>query len=169
MRPSHHLASFTVRVPGPFAGVDELGFSARYPDQAFLEPPRDVPLWIEGPAPPMRRLKHRLQMLVESSDRPYAWTDPVRLADEVVILGFHDRSWSPGLAQTAAAFSDYFANLVRPVVFPFLEDCARVADLRLADPIELLVEAEDWPVARFVLRLSQIVPANGFDLLGESA
>lgn len=169
MRPGHHLAAITVRVPGPFAGVDELGFSARYPDQAFLEPPRDVPLWIEGPAPPMRRLLHRLRMLVESSDRPYAWTDPVQLADEVVILGFRDRTSSPGLAQTAAAFSDYFANLVRPVVFPFLNDCARVADLRLADRIEVLVEAGDWPVARFGFRLSQIVPANGYDLLGETA
>lgn len=169
MRPAPHLAAFTVRVPGPFAGVEELGFTARYPEQSFLAPLRDVPLWIEGPAPPMRRLLHRLQMLVEASDGPYAWVDPVQLADEVVIFAFRDRSWSPGLAQRAQAFSDYFANLVRPVVFPFLADCATVAHLRLSDRIEILVEAEDWPIARFALRVGQVVADNGFDLLDESA
>lgn len=161
MRPASPLHAITVRVPGPFAGVDELGFTARYPEQSILEPQRDVPLWIEGPAPPMRRLLHRLQMLVEAADRPYAWREPVQLADEVVIFAFRDRS-GPGLAQH---FSDYFANLVRPVVFPFLADCAGVAHLRLSDRIEILVEAEDWPIARFVMRVAQVVPDNGYDLL----
>ena len=170
MRPSNNLAAFTIRVPGPFAGVDALGFSARYPDQSLLEPLRDVPLWIEGPAEPMRRLLRRLRMLVErAGDRPYRWTDPVQLADEVVILAFRDHSWAAGLAQTPAAFSDYFANLVRPVVFPFLADCAQVADLRLSDRIEVAVEAADAAVAKFDLRVSQIVAANGFDLLSEVA
>jgi hypothetical protein len=57
-------------------------------------------------------------------------------------------------------------NLVRPVVFPFLSDCARVAHLRLADRIDMTVEAADWPVARFSMQVAQIVPENGFDLLG---
>ena len=56
MEPSPHLADITIKVPGPFAGVSDLGFSARYPRQPFLEPMRDVPLWIEGPAQPLRRL-----------------------------------------------------------------------------------------------------------------
>lgn len=169
MRPTTTLASISIRVPGPFAGVDELGFSARYPEQPFFEPLRDVPIWIEGPAPPMRRLIHRLRMLAGTTDGPYAWTDPVQLADEVVILAFRDRSWAPGLEQRAQAFSDYFANVVRPVVFPFLSDCAQIAHLRLADRIEVLVEAGDLPVARFVLQAGQVVPTNGFDLLGETA
>ncbi len=166
MRPASPLNAITVRVPGPFAGVDELGFTARYPEQSILEPQRDVPLWIEGPAPSMRRLLHRLRMLVEAADRPYAWSEPVQLADEVVIFAFRDRTSAPALAQH---FSDCFANLVRPVVFPFLADCAHIAHLRLSDRIEILVEAEDWPIARFVMRVGQVVPANGFDLLGESA
>ena len=170
VRPSSNLAAFTIRVPGPFAGVDGLGFTARYPDQPLLEPLRDVPLWIEGPAEPMRRLLHRLRMLVERpADRPYAWTDPVQLADEVVILAFRDRSWAEGLAQTRAAFSDYFANLVRPVVFPFLSDCAQVADLRLSDRIAITLESAEATVARFDLRLSEIVAANGYDLLSDVA
>lgn len=170
MRPSSNLAAFTIRVPSPFAGVEALGFSARYPDQPLLEPLRDVPLWIEGPPEPMRRLLHRLRMLVEGpGDRSYAWTDPVQLADEVVILAFRDRAWAESLAQTGAAFSDYFANLVRPVVFPFLSDCAQVADLRLSDRIEIAVESASSAVARFDLKVSEIVAANGFDLLSDVA
>lgn len=167
MRP-HTTSELTIRVPGPFAGVDELGFSARYPEQHLLEPLRDVPLWIEGPPPPLRRLLHRLRMLHDVADGPYAWTDPVQLADEVVVLAFRDRSARP-LAESPQAFTDYFANLVRPVVFPFLADCARIAHLRLSDRIEVAVEAAGWPVARFRLRVAQIVTVNGFDLLGDAA
>jgi hypothetical protein len=168
MRP-HISSELTIRVPGPFAGVDELGFTARYPEQALFEPLRDVPLWIEGPPPPLRRLLHRLRMLHDATGGAYAWTDPVQLADEVVVVAFRDLGASGGLAESAQAFTDYFANLVRPVVFPFLADCAQVAHLRLADRIEVAVEAADWPVARFRLRVSQIVSQNGFDLLGDAA
>ena len=168
MRPSHHLAAITIRVPGPFAGVDQLGFSARYPEQPLLERLRDVPLWIEGPPHPMRQLLHRLRMLSAAGDRPYAWTDPVQLAEEVVILGFRDRALAEQQAM-AGGFSDYFANLVRPVVFPFLSDCAQVAHLRLSDRIEATVEAAGWPIARFGFLVSQIVESNGFDLLSDAA
>lgn len=162
-------SELTIRVPGPFAGVDELGFSARYPEQNLFQPLRDVPLWIEGPPPPMRRLLHRLLMLHEAKDGGYAWTYPVQLADEVLVVAFRDLSASRPLTEAALAFSDYFLNLVRPVVFPFLVDCARVAHLRLADRIEVAVEAAGWPVAHFRLRLTQIVAENGFDLLGDAA
>ena len=168
MRPDR-TSELTIRVPGPFAGVDELGFSARYPVQGLFEPLRDVPLWIEGPPPPMRRLLHRLRMLHGAGGGPYAWTEPVQLADEVLVVAFRDLSGRHPLASSAEAFGDYFANLVRPVVFPFLADCARVAHLRLSDRIEVAVEAAGWPVARFRMRLSQIVAENGYDLLGEAA
>jgi hypothetical protein len=167
MRPPHPLYELTIKVPGPFEGIEDLGFSARYPEQGRFSPLRDVPLWIEGPAQPLRRLHGRLRMLHEVTDGPYAWTDPVQLADEVVILAFKDRSLeSRPLAEVAQASVDYVLNLVRPVVFPFLSDCARVAHLRLADRIEMTVEAADWPVARFSMQVAQIVPENGFDLLG---
>jgi hypothetical protein len=164
MRPGTHLAEVNIRVPGPFAGVDELGFSVRYPEQSLFAPLRDVPLWIEGPEQPIRRLAHRLRMLhaLVDESHPYAWTDPVQLADEVVIVAFRDRSPERDAAQ---AFGDYFANLVRPVAFPFLIDCARVAHLRLADRIEIEVEAGERSVARFALTVGQIVAENGYDLL----
>ena len=167
VRLSHHLAEITIRVPGPFAGVDSLGFSARYPDQSFLEPLRDVPLWIEGPPPQMRRLLHRLYVLAGAAGRAYTWTAPVQLAEEVVIVAFRDQALAG--PPSAAAFSSYFANLVRPVVFPFLSDCAALADLRLADRIAITVEGDGAPLAQLEFRTSQIVPANGFDLLGDAA
>ncbi|HEX6350040.1 MAG TPA: hypothetical protein VF160_11705 [Candidatus Dormibacteraeota bacterium] len=167
MRPPQPLCELTIKVPGPFEGVDELGFSARYPEQGRFAPLRDVPLWIEGPAQPLRRLHHRLRMLHEAIDGPYAWTDPVQLAEEVVIVAFRDRSLEPRSPEDYAQASlDLMLNLVRPVVFPFLADCARVAHLRLANRIEMTVEAADWPVAHFAMRVGQIVPENGFDLLG---
>jgi len=167
MRPPQPLCELTIKVPGPFEGVDGLGFSARYPEQGRFAPLRDVPLWIEGPAQPLRRLHHRLRLLHEASDGPYSWTDPVQLADEVVIVAFRDRSLEPRTPEDHAQASlDFVLNLVRPVVFPFLSDCARVAHLRLADRIDMTVEAAEWPVARFSMRVAQIVNENGFDLLG---
>jgi hypothetical protein len=167
MRPPHPLYELTIKVPGPFEGVDDLGFSARYPEQGRFAPLRDVPLWIEGPAQPLRRLHGRLRMLHQAINGPYAWTDPVQLAEEVVILAFQDRSLeSRGPEDFAQASLDHVMNLVRPVVFPFLSDCARVAHLRLADRIDITVEAADWPVAQFSMQVTQIVPENGFDLLG---
>ncbi len=166
VRPDRTAAELTIRVPGPFAGVEDLGFTARYPEQRLLEPLRDVALWIEGPASPMRRLASRLRILSDATEGPYRWTDPIQLAEEVIVLAFRDRSRERRpLAESPRAFSDYFANLVRPVVFPFLIDCVRLAHLRLADRIDIAVEAADWPVARFGFRAAQIVEPNGDDLL----
>ena len=105
MRPPQPLCELTIKVPGPFEGVDDLGFSARYPAQGRFAPLRDVPLWIEGPAQPLRRLHNRLRLLHEAIDGPYAWTDPVQLADEVVIVAFHDRSLEPRAAEDFAQAS----------------------------------------------------------------
>jgi len=162
-----YMDQITIKVPGPFAGVGDLGFSARYPEQSLLQPLRDVPLWIEGPAEPMRRLAARLRMLalVEAA---HGWTDPVTLTDEVVVMAFQDRSMTgtPGrILASASGALDYVLNLVRPVVFPFLQDCAQVAQLRLTERIELSVRHADHPVAEITLRWDQIVPANGEDLL----
>ena len=66
MRPTPHLGEMTIKVPAPFAGISDLGFTARYRAQHFNEPQRDVPLLFEGPEPPMRRLAEVLRQLSET-------------------------------------------------------------------------------------------------------
>lgn len=166
MGPSRHSVEITIRVPAPFAGVSDLGFSARYPAQPFLEPLRDVPLWIEGPAGPIRRLADRLRMLTALVQSAHGWSHPVQLTDEVLIMAFQDRSQAGlGLADGATGAIHYVLNLVRPVVFPFLQDCAEVAHLRLTDRIDMSVRQSEQRLADLSLRWDQIVPANGEDLL----
>lgn len=164
MRHPGSTREITIKVPGPFAGVAELGFSARYPEQSLFQPLRDVPLWIEGPAEPMRRLAHRLRMLAGLDQSAHRWTPPVALSDEVVIIAFQHRTGERRVADPSGAI-DYVLNLVRPVVFPFLQDCAQVARLRLTDRIEMHVRHADRDVAELAVRWDQIVPTNGDDLL----
>src|SRR5947209_19534155 len=86
MRPSNQpLSEVTIKVPAPFAGISDLGFTAQYRSQAFQEPLRDVPLLIEGPPPPMRRLAELLPLLRGIHGSAYSWTEPVMLSDEVVV------------------------------------------------------------------------------------
>src|SRR5438874_12063044 len=92
MRPTPHLGEMTIKVPAPFAGISDLGFTVRYRAQHFNEPQRDVPLLFEAPEPPMRRLAEVLGHLSESNSTTYAWTDPVMLSDELVILASRDLS-----------------------------------------------------------------------------
>ena len=166
MRLDYNLAEITLKVPAPFAGVSDLGFSARYPEQSLLFPLRDVPLWIEGPAEPIRRLEGRLRMLAQLVQAAHGWTAPVMLTDEVVVMAFRDLSAKGRtLADGRAEALDYVLNLVRPVVFPFLQDCAQVADLRLTERIEIGVHKGDEPVAELSLRWDQVTLANGADLL----
>ena len=166
MRSSHsHLGEMTIKVPAPFAGISDLGFTAQYRAQKFNEPQRDVPLLFEGPQPPLRRLAQLLQQLSEVDSRPYAWTEPVMLGDEVVILAYRDRSVQGRTFSDGARIADYVLNLVRPVVFTFLQDCAAIADLRLSDVIEMRVSAERKSVAEFALPRQKIVQPNGDRLL----
>jgi hypothetical protein len=166
MRPSSpRLGEMTIKVPAPFAGISDLGFTAQYRAQHFNEPQRDVPLLIEGPEPPMRRLAELLQLLSEAASSAYAWSDPVMLSDEVVVLAFRDRSVSGGTISDGARAADYAMNLVRPVVFTFLRDCAMIAHLRLAEVIEMRVTAEQKSVAEITLPLEDIVQPNGERLL----
>lgn len=164
MRQPSALDQIVIKVPAPFAGVAELGFTARYPEQPLFQPLRDVPLWIEGPAEPMRRLADRLRMLAALVRATHGWTPPVALNDEVLVMAFQDRSGEPQLADPGALVG-HMANLVRPVVFPFLHDCALVAHLRLTDRIEMRISHADRDVAQLTFRWDQIVPANGEDLL----
>ncbi|MGA7911804.1 MAG: hypothetical protein WCC30_09710 [Candidatus Dormiibacterota bacterium] len=162
---SPQLGEMSIKVPAPFAGISDLGFTAQYRAQHFNEPLRDIPLLIEGPQSPMRRLAEVLQLLSGAGDSAYAWSQPVMLSDEVVVLAFRDRSVNGETIADGARIADYVLNLVRPVAFTFLRDCALVAQLRLSDVIEMRVSAERKPVAEFTLPLQDIVQRNGQRLL----
>ena len=166
MRPgNHHLGEISIKVPAPFAGVSDLGFTAQYRAQGFNEPLRDVPLLFEGSGSAMRRLAEVLQLLSGSNSPTYRWSDPVMLSDEVVVLAFRDRSVAGDTLADGARIADYIANLVRPVVFTFLHDCAVIAHLRLSEVIEMRVSAEQKSVAELALPLQDIVRPNGERLL----
>ena len=160
-----YLGEMMIKVPAPFAGLSDLGFTVQYRAQSFNERQRDVPLLFEGPEPPMRRLAELLQLLSGSKSSTYAWTDPVMLSDEVVVLAFRDQSVVGQELSDGARIADYLMNLVRPVVFTFLHDCAAVAHLRLSDVIQMQVTAERKPIASFALPLQDIVQPNGERLL----
>jgi hypothetical protein len=161
------MEEITIKVPAPFSGVNDLGFTARYPGQDNYAAAADVPLLIEGPAQPMQRLMGHLRLLHRRDDGAYAWTDPVMLSDEVVVMAFRDRSLNRagGLESSAEASREFIQNAVRPVVFPFLQDCASVAGLRLAELIEIRVQASQQRIAELQVRLEQIVQPNGQDVL----
>ncbi|HEV1991931.1 MAG TPA: hypothetical protein VGR34_03590 [Candidatus Dormibacteraeota bacterium] len=159
----------TIKVPAPFAGISDLGFTAQYRAQQFNERQRDVPLLIEGPETPMRRLAELLRLLSGAESPGYVWSDPVMLSDEVVVLAFRDRVTSGGTLSDGAGMADYVMNLVRPVVFTFLRDCAMIAHLRLSDVIEMRVSAEKKSVAELTLPLEDIVQPNGERLLWQFA
>ena len=162
---SRNLGEMTIKVPAPFAGISDLGFTAQYRAQNFNEPQRDVAFLFEGPQPPMRRLTEVLQQLSENHSLTYAWTDPVMLSDEIVILAYRDRSVAGQRLADGGRIADYVLNLVRPVVFTFLHDCAVIADLRLSEVIEMRVSAERKSVVEFALPLQDIVQPNGERLL----
>ncbi len=167
---SPRLNEMTIKVPGPFAGISDLGFTAQYRAQELNQPLRDVPLLIEGPRPPMRRLTEMLRLLRDSQASAYAWTDPIMLSDEVIVLAFRDRSLAGRtLSDGAPAHGQYVLNLVRPVVFPFLHDCAVIADLRLSDVIEMRVSTERTTIAAIELPVEEIVELNGDRLLWQLA
>src|SRR5205823_11749489 len=113
---------------------------------------------------PIRRLEGRLRMLAQLVQAAHGWTAPVMLTDEVVVMAFRDLSAKGRtLADGRAEALDYVLNLVRPVVFPFLQDCAQVADLRLTEHIKICVHKGDEPVAELSLRWDQVTLPTGAD------
>src|SRR5207302_10620152 len=87
-----YLGEMMIKVPAPFAGLSDLGFTVQYRAQSFNERRRDVPLLFEGPEPPMRRLAELVQLLIGSKSSTYAWTEPVMCSDEVFVVAFRGRS-----------------------------------------------------------------------------
>jgi hypothetical protein len=156
-----------IKVPAPFAGQAEVGFSARYPAQPSQAPLKDVPFIIEGPPAPMRQLQSRLELfrqkrtlIPDAPGEAYTWTDLIPLSDEVFILAFRDESLRPG-ADDPTSELRYLANLVRPLVFPFLKDCVRIGELALRETILLALMDDSRLMAELELRRSHIVPNNG--------
>lgn len=166
------IEELVIKVPAPFSGVDDVGFSARYPAQEPGERLRDVPVIVEGPARPMARLVERLALFAErdrivdiqGEDEAYSWTPPVQLTDEVCVMAFRDRS-DTVVASPGAALRSYLWNLVRPLCFTFLRDCVRVGGLRLADRITVVLDPGHPPVIDLELDRRAITPVNGTLLL----
>jgi hypothetical protein len=165
-----------IKVPAPFSGVEDLGFSARYPAQDLHARLRDVPVFVEGPARPMRVLVERLALLPEKSrlvgdaeDEAYTWTPPIQLSDEVCVLAFRDCSVeASGFAPADAAAAmgrQYVWNLVRPMAFTFLRDCVRIGGLRLAERIAVVLDAGHSQVIDLEVERTAIWPQNGTLLL----
>lgn len=165
------MREFVIKVPAPFSGVDDVGFSARYPEQEPNQPLRDVPFIVEGPPRLMERLVERLTLFTEKEhlvpedgdDEAYTWTSPVRLTDEVVVLAFRDRSLRRD--DGVRAERGYVWNLVRPLAFPFLRDCVRIGGLRLAERIAVVLDVAGAQIVDLELARSAITPDNGDRLL----
>ena len=166
------MEEFVIKVPAPFSGVGDVGFSARYPTQHWNERLRDVTFIIEGPPRPMARLTEALALfadkdrLVDSSeaDEAYIWTPPIRLTDEICVMAFRDRSLSESQADVDGARS-YLWNMIRPLAFTFLRDCVRIGQLSLADRIAFILDTGQPPVVDLELERSAITPINGSRLL----
>jgi hypothetical protein len=168
------LQELIIKVPGPFAGQAEIGFSTRYPAQPSQAPLKDVPFIIEGPPAPMRQLQSRLELfrqkrrlIPDAPGEAYSWTDLIPLSDEIFILAFRDESLAASYDEPASELR-YLANLVQPLVFPFLKDCVRIGELALRDTIMLALLDGSRVMAELELRRSQIVPTNGSIVLGDA-
>jgi hypothetical protein len=168
------VEEFVIKVPAPFSGIDDLGFSARYPAQDPNQPLRDIPVIVEGPPAPMYVLVKRLALFAQkdslitavAEDDAYAWTAPVQLTDEVCVMAFRDRSLDGSAtlqrpADELTASRSYFWNLVRPLAFTFLRDCVRIGGLRLADSISIVLDTGTPPLIDLEMQRTSISPING--------
>ena len=117
---------------------------------------------MEGLPELLARLRARIAVFPEQSRRAgkgYLWTDPIMISDQLLVIAYRDRSAE--MIEPIQVAHHYFANLIQPLVIPFLRDCVRLADLRLADDIELRMMRDDEVLADFELHLAQLLPVNG--------
>lgn len=168
------LQELVIKVPAPFEGSVDVGFSTRYPAQPAQAPLKDVPFFIEGPPGPMRRLQARLELfrqkralIPDAPGEAYSWTDLIPLNEELFILAFRDESLVDPHDDPDSEHR-YIVNLIRPLVFPFLKDCVRIGELALRDSIVLAVMHDTRVMAELELRRAQIVPRNGSIVLADA-
>jgi|SRR5580704_104539 hypothetical protein len=170
------MKELVIKVPAPFPGVEDLGFTARYPAQERDTPLRDVPFLVEGPARAMTILVDRLERFPDkgllipaaaADEEAYTWSSPVRLTDEICVLAFRDQSLMvmDPLVADLTQVRRYLWNLVRPLAFTFLRDCVRLAELRLADRITVQVDNGELPAIEFTYPRTVISQSNGGRLL----
>jgi hypothetical protein len=81
------------------------------------------------------------------------------LSDELLVIAYRDRSAE--VVEPIESARRYFSNLIQPLVIPFLRDCVRLANLRLADDIALRLTRNEELLAEFDLTLAQLLPENG--------
>jgi hypothetical protein len=167
------LQELVIKVPAPFQGSADVGFSARYPAQPAQAPLKDVPFFIEGPSGPMRRLQTRLELfrqkralIPDAPGEAYSWTDLISLNEELFILAFRDESLFSSQDDLESQ-QRFIVNLIRPLVFPFLKDCVRIGELALRDNIELAVLTESRVLVELELHRTAIVPRNGSIVLAD--
>src|SRR6266851_1093870 len=141
------LQELVIKVPNPFMGRADVGFSTRYPAQPAQAPLKDVPFFIEGPPGPMRRLQSRLELfrqkrrlIPDAPGEAYSWTDLIPLSDELFILAFRDESLTDA--------ADDADSEHRYIVLAVLDNSGVMAELEL--------------------RRSQIVSRNGSIVLGDA-
>lgn len=168
------IDELVIKVPAPFSGIEDLGFTARYPAQDWPDRQRDVPVIVEGPAKPMARLVDRLSLFTEKErlfgreagdDEAYTWTAPIQLTDEVCLLAFRDQSLSDGIPSDAVAARGVLWNLVRPLAFTFLRDCVRIGGLRLSERIAVVLDSGTATIVDLEMERSAISAQNGTLLL----
>ncbi|MHB8573126.1 MAG: hypothetical protein ACYDAY_09235 [Candidatus Dormibacteria bacterium] len=161
------LNELVITVPAPFAGVSEVGFSARYREG---DHPGEVPLLIEGEAQLLARLQGRLELLGRplnelAGRERYSWTSPISLSNHLLVMAYRDQSLDfDALDESADASLMHVQNLVRPVAFAFLRDCILVGRLALSETIEMELRAQGGSVP-ITLRRADISSQNGELLL----
>src|SRR3979490_1134422 len=135
------LQELVIKVPSPFMGRADIGFSTRYPAQPVPAPLKDVPFFIEGPSGPMRRLQSRLELfrqkrslIPDAPGEAYIWTDLTSLNNEVFILAYRDERPPDGPDDADSEYPEIVVPL-QPMVFPFLRGRVRIGELALRDNI----------------------------------
>ncbi|MGA9776325.1 MAG: hypothetical protein WBU92_10490 [Candidatus Dormiibacterota bacterium] len=163
-----------IKVPGPFWGVDTVGFSVRYPLGPDPDPGSAVPFLVEGDAPLMGKLGRMLRLFAQRElfvdcqepGEAYSWSEPIPLSDQLVVMSFRDRSMDGG-GDPVRAVRNRLANQLVPLAFPFLRDCVRVARLRLDGLISVRLVAGSQPEIELSLPLEKIGVGNGDRSLAE--
>ncbi len=167
------MRELVIKVPSPFSGIDDVGFTARQPAQDLNVALLDVPIIVEGASRPMRILVSHLSTFADKErivstpgdDDAYVWTPPIQITDEICVLSFRDMSKQQTSVDVLSQERQYLWNLVRPLAVTFLRDCIRLGNLKLRDHIEVVMSDDILGTVDITLRLSDIAPQNGVHVL----
>ena len=169
------MREIVLTVPGPFFGVDSVGFSVRYPAEAGATTPLDVPVLVEGDPDLLAPLTQRLRLFSKREwfvdcaaiGEAYTWSEPIALSAELVVIAFRDCSLQDAGGDAGTQLRNRTANAVIPLIFPFLRDCVRVGQLRLNSEITVSIRPAGAAHIDLSLPALGIVAANGPLTLGQ--